>query len=140
MSYPIWPEALPRPERSSWQAGRQDTRLKRRSDAGPVSYRRRFSSASRPVTLSVILDRDLKAVFDNFYFEEIAEGASLFWMPDPTTDGWPLLLDDGSPFLTEAGVPILLGETWLVTMGDSLPAETVIGVEFRITFSVEVMP
>lgn len=140
MTYPVWPETLPRPERSSWQASRQDARLKRRSDAGPSSYRRRFSSASRPVSLSVILDRDQKAIFDNFYVEEIAEGAGLFWMPDPTTDGWPLLTDEGSALLTDDGVPILLGETWLVTMGDNLPAETVIGIEFRISFSVEVMP
>lgn len=140
MSYPNWPEVLPRPERNSWQTSPQDARQKRRSDAGPVSYRRRFSSASRSVSLSVILDRDQKAVFDNFYVEDIALGARLFWMPDPTTDGWPLLTDDGSALLTDEGTPILLGETWLVTMGDNLPTETVIGVEFRISFSVEVMP
>lgn len=140
MTYPIWPETLPRPERASWQATRQDGRLKRRADTGPTTYRRRFSSASRSVSLSVMLDRDQKAIFENFYIEEIAEGATLFWMPDPTTDGWPLLTDEGLPMLTDAGVPILLGETWLVTMGDNLPAETVIGIEFRISFSVEVMP
>lgn len=140
MTYPVWPESLPRPERSSWQANRQDGRLKRRSDAGPTSYRRRFSSTARPVSLSVLLSRDQKAIFENFYVEEIAEGAGLFWMPDPTTDAWPLLTDEGPSLLTDDGTPILLGEQWLVTMGDTLPSEAVIGVEFRISFSVEVMP
>lgn len=141
MSYPVWPETLPRPERSSWQATHQDARLRRRSDAGPMAYRRRFSSAARPVSLSMIVDRDGKAIFDNFFREEIGGGATLFWLPDPTTDGWPLLMDDGTPLLTDDGTPLLLGETWLVTMGQQLPTETIIGsIEFRISFSIEVMP
>lgn len=68
----------------------------------------------------------------------------LFWMPDPTTDGWPLLTSDGKPMLIaggpQDGLPILMAGRWLVTFGKNLPAETVIGVDFRMSFGVEVMP
>ena len=140
MSYPVWPTQLPRPERSTWGVQPQDTRLKRRSDAGPAGYRRRFSSASRTVNLSIVVDRNGKAIFDNFFRDEATQGAGLFWMPDPTTDGWALKTDDGQQILTDDGTPILLSEQWLVTIGEALPSEAVVGIEFRISFSVEVMP
>lgn len=135
-----WPSDLPRPERSTWQLTPQDARRKTQSEAGPPRYRRRFSSAAKMVTLSVILSRNGKAIFDRFFHEDCAEGAHLFYMPDPTTEGWPLLAANGSPLLTSDGAPILLGGRWLCAWGDQLPTETVQGVEFKKTFSVVVMP
>jgi len=135
-----WPSDLPRPERSTWQLTPQDARRKTQSEAGPPRYRRRFSSAAKMVTLSVILSRNGKAIFDRFFHEDCAEGAHLFYMPDPTTEGWPLLAANGSPLLTSGGAPILLGGRWLCAWGDQLPAETVQGAEFKKTFSVVVMP
>ncbi len=44
------------------------------------------------------------------------------------------------PLLTGAGVPILLAARWLCLFGDTPPSEVVVGVEFRISFSVSVMP
>ena len=140
MTYPVWPTQLPRPERAAWSVQPQDARLKRRSDAGPVGYRRRFSSASRTVSMSIFVDRNGKAIFDNFFRDDAALGTGLFWMPDPTTDGWPLKADDGRQILTDDGTPILLSEQLLVTFGDNLPSEVVVGINFRISFSVEVMP
>lgn len=144
MSYPLWPARLPRPERNTWSAVPQDGRLKRRSDAGPPGYKGRFSSRGRTVNLSVVLDRSQCAVFDLFFEETTAGGSRLFWMSDPTTHGWQLLTSDGQPLLIAGGasdgLPILLARQWLVTFGDNLPTETVVGVEFRKTFSVEVMP
>ena len=135
-----WPSDIPRPERSTWQLTPQDARRKIQSEAGPPRYRRRFSSAAKMVTLSVILSRNGKAIFDRFFHDDCAEGAHLFYMPDPTTEGWPLLAANGSPLLTSGGAPILLGGRWLCAWGDQLPAETVQGVEFKKTFSVVVMP
>ena len=137
---PTWPSTLPRPMRDSWQASPQDARIKRRTDNGPAGYRRKFSSAARLVTLSIDVGRDGKAVFDNFLAGDCAGGALPFYMPDPTTDGWPLLGDDGTPLLTDEGVPLLLANIWLCQFGDNMPAETVIGVRFRIAFSIAVMP
>lgn len=137
---PTWPETLPRPERSSWQSKLQDARRKRQNDAGPPAYARKFSSVARLVSLSVMLDRNQRAVFDTFYEETCAFGSTLFYMPDPTTEGWPLLTSDGVPILTGDGVPLLMSGRWLCLWGDDVPVETLSGIEFRKSFSVVVMP
>jgi hypothetical protein len=135
-----WPLVLPRPERSSWQLNPQDARRKRQSDAGPPAYRRRFSSAAKMVTLSLLLDRNQRQVFDQFFHDDCAEGSRLFHMPDPTTDGWALLGSDGQPLLVSPGVPLLLSGRWLCSWGDQMPTETVQGREFRKSFSIVVLP
>ncbi|MDQ0454721.1 hypothetical protein [Rhizobium paknamense] len=140
MTIPIWPESLPRPERNTWQRTSTDPRIKRPSDSAVPSYRRRFSAVARPVSLSILVSRANKAVFDQFYEEKTGYGTTPFYMPDPTTDSWPLLDDSGNPILTDTGQPILLGEQWLVVFGDQVPTEAIVGVEFRISFSVTVMP
>lgn len=140
MTIPDWPATLPRPERNTWQAQPQDARQRRQSDAGPAGYRGRFSHAAKTVTMSVLLDRNQRAVFENFFVDDTAKGSKLFWMPDPTTHGWSLLTETGAPLLMEDGRPILLGAWWLVTFGQNLPAESIVGVHFRMTFNVEVMP
>ncbi|WP_320200492.1 hypothetical protein RMR16_008650 [Agrobacterium sp. rho-13.3] len=140
MTHPVWPVELPKPERGTWQSTPQDARLKRRSDAGPTSYRRRFSSASRTVSLSIVVNRNGKERFDRFFQRDTKGGSLLFWMPDPTTQGWALGTSDGAALLTGDGARILMARRWLVTFGGNLPVETVQGVEFRFSFSVEVMP
>ena len=140
MSYPDWPTTLPRPERESWQRQRQDGRWRRQSEAGPPMFRRRVSAVANLVSLSIVVDRNGKAVFDAFFDETTQGGSALFWMPDPTTDGWALLTEDGTPILMDDGVPLLLGGRWLCSFGETLPVERVIGREFRMTFSVVVMP
>jgi len=144
MTVPSWPEELPRPERNSWSAQQQDSRLKRRSDAGPPGWRRRFSSAARLVSLSIVVSRDERAVFDNFLADTTQDGVTPFWMPDPTTDGWPLFTSDGAPLLISGGPddgkPVLMAAQWLCMFGDQMPVETIVGVSFRLTFSVAVLP
>ncbi|WP_349295232.1 hypothetical protein ABEB22_18290 (plasmid) [Thioclava sp. 'Guangxiensis'] len=134
-----WPTELPRPERNSWQRSYQDGRRKSQGDAGPVRYRRKLSRSTQLVTLSVMLSRSEKAVFDRFFEEECLFGADRFWMPDPTSDGWPLLSSDGTPLQTGDGVPLLVARQWLCAWGDQLPTETIIGREFRMTFSLQVI-
>lgn len=136
----MWPQELPRPERSSWQVSPQDARRKRQSDAGPPGYRRRFSSAAKMVSLSIVVRRNGKGIFDNFFHHECNEGTRLFYMTDPTTEGFPLYASNGLPLLTSDGQPLLLAGRWLCAWGDQMPVETVQGTEFRKTFSVVVMP
>lgn len=137
----VWPASLPRPERETWGVQPMEARLRRAAEAGPPAYRRRFSSVPKTVTMSLILSRSLKEVFDRFFEIDCAHGAHLFTMPAPTTDGWPLLTEGGAPLLSPGGAPILLSATWLCAWGDQPPAETIVGqVEFRKTFSVVVMP
>ncbi len=140
MTVPVWPASLPRPDRETWQRTSQDARVKRQSTSGPPGYRRRFSSAAQMVTLSLTLSRRQAAVFDDFFRITTAQGSLSFWMPDPTADGWPLLTADGGALTTHGGAPILISAWWLCLFGDSLPAESVVGIEFRKTFSVVVLP
>lgn len=140
MSYPVWPSDLPRPERSSFQLQPQEARRKRGFEAGPPGYRRRFSAVGRMVTLSVILSAHQRALFDQFYSDDCAAGAALFWMPDPTRDGWPLHAIDGAPLLGAGDTALLIAARWLCAWGDTQPIETVQGIEFRKQFQIVVMP
>ena len=135
-----WPPSLPHPERETWQQQPQESRRKRQSDAGPPGYRRRFSSVARMVTLSVVLTHGQRAVFDKFYLEICKHGTIRFWMPDPSTDGWPLTTEAGVQLTTETGEPLTRAERWLCAWGDQLPTETVLGREFRKSFNVVVLP
>lgn len=134
-----WPAGLPRPERNSWQLSRQDGRQASQGDVGPVRYRRRISRTPLEVQMSVVLDRDQRAVFDRFYDDDCAGGVRLFRMPDPATDGWALLASDGNPLLAPDGSPLLLSALWLCAWGKEGPVEAVIGVEFRKNFSLQVL-
>lgn len=135
-----WPTDLPRPQRSGYQGQVQDPRIRRRSEAGPPGYRRRFSSVARIVTLAIDVSRDEKSVFDRFHQVETAMGSLPFIMPDPTLDGWSLLDTDANPLLTPDGDPLLVSAPWLCLFGDTSPVETIRGIRFQITFPVAVMP
>jgi hypothetical protein len=129
------------PERNTWQSQPQEARITRHAETGPQSFRRRFSSVSRTVTLSVVLDRSQRAVFDRFFHDDCAEGTRLFWMSDPTTDSWAMLGSEGQRLLDTQGQPLLLGAKWLCSFGEQLPSEAIVRqVEFRKTFSIVVMP
>ncbi len=140
MSVAVWPASLPKPTRPGYQSKINDPRLAKNTSTGPVGWRRRWSSRSRSVSLSLQVDRSQKAVFDQFYEQETKDGSLPFWMPDPVTDGWPLLTSDGSPLLTSDGTPLLMAALWLCLWGKETPVDRIVGTEFTISFSVEVMP
>lgn len=141
MSIPVWPAGLVRFERPGWQVQPQEARQRRSNDAGPPSYRRRFSSVGKAVSLSLICTRNEKAIFDRFFEEDCRRGGREFWMPDPTTQGWPMLTSDGRPIMVAPGVPLLLSERWLCAWGDPPPTEAMHQqVQFRKSFTVWVLP
>lgn len=139
MSLLVYPADLPRPNRGGYQAQFQDPRLRKKTEAGPPGFRRRWSGVAKHVALTTDLTRDQKATLEDFV-AETEFGARPFDMGDPTTDGWPMLDESGQPVLTEGGAPVLLSARWLCLF-DQLPVETVArGVTFRLAFSVWVMP
>lgn len=140
MTLPAWPSDLPRPTRRGYSARGQDGRRRRSFETGPPSYAGRFSSRARQVALEVIVTRAQKAVFDQFVDETTAGGSLPFTMPDPMTDGWALLDADGAPILDGDGTPILLSAQWVCLFGEEMPEESMVGVEFPVTFTVWVMP
>lgn len=135
-----WPSSLPRPDREGYQATPQEARRSFKGDYGPTRFRRQISNVATDVRLQLMLDRSQKAVFDNFFKRDTANGALLFWMPDPTTDGWPLLDHDGRRILDAAGRDILIAARWLCSFGEDQPSETIRGTLFIKSFSVLVMP
>ena len=141
MTYPVWPKALVKFERSGWQLQPQDARRKRQSDAGPPGFRRRFSSVARNVGLVLRVSRADLSTFWRFHNSDCSHGSSLFWIPDPSTDGWPLLTRRNAPILTADGRPLLASARWLCAWGDEPPVESVhVQTEFKLSFSIWVMP
>ena len=140
MSVAVWPSELPKPTREGYQSQLDDPRLAKSRSTGPIGYRTGWSSTTEGVALSVLLSRSQKGDFDKFFREDCEVGALPFWMPDPVSDGWPLLAADGSPLLLEDGTPLLMAAQWLCLWGKEMPIERVVGVEFAISFTVVVMP
>lgn len=141
MTLLAFPPDLPRPNRDGWQVTRQDGRLRRSAEAGPPGYRRRSSGVVRAASLSIDMTRHQKAIFWTFFDTTTEGGALPFTMPDPTTDGWPMLDGDGAPLLDEDDTPLLLSATWTCLFGDAAPTESIVRpLLFRISFSVTVLP
>lgn len=140
MTIPVWPATLPKPERQSFQKTWTEGRLKRQAETGPPGYRRRFSAVAKPVSLSIIVSREQNEVFERFYDNDTAGGALPFYMPDPTKDGWPVLGGNGAQLLGSDGRPLLMSARWLCLFGETLPVITAVGISFRISFNIVVMP
>lgn len=140
MTLPSYPSELPRPNRDGYKVARGDGRTIGRTDAGPPIRRRRFSAVPKTVSFVTDLTQSQKARFDRFYDEDTAEGTLPFLLPDWAVHGTPLLTAGGAPLLTAGGVPLLISRIWLCVFGDQLPVETPRGVEWRMSFSLLVLP
>lgn len=95
------------------------------------------------LSLSLILDRNQRAIFDRFFHTTCREGSINFWMPDPTTDGWQITTTANVPLLIDAasGIELEARAIWLCAWGDQLPVETIVQqVKFQKSFSVVVLP
>lgn len=137
----IWPSELDAPTRDGWSRQAYDTRQTRETGAGVIGFRRRFSLEPELISLSLILDRTQKAIFDKFYRVTCKGGTLFFEMPEPTTHGWPLLMSDGSPLLMQDGTPLLMSKTILCAWGDEAPVEAFHAqVHFLKSFNIVVMP
>lgn len=140
MSLPWYPTTLPAPLAENFREARGDGRTVGRTDAGPPIRRRRFSAVPKSVSFSTILYPHELSKFNRFYEEDTAEGTLPFLMPDPINNGALLLTAGGVPLLTAGGSPILITSTWLCVFGDELPVVTPSGLEWRVTFSLLVLP
>ncbi len=136
-----WPTSLPKPTRAGFQKSPQDLRRKRGNDAGVPAYSKRTSLSVQNVALRLILDRGQEQVFDRFYHQTLSGGVHRFWMPDPTSDGWPLCDQSGARLLSPQGETLLMAAKWLCLMGDEPPVLGPLrGLEFPVSFSVLVLP
>lgn len=141
MTVPIWPTELPRPNRAGYGRTLPDGRSSTRPEAGPPRVRRRFSAAPSPMTLVFDMTLDQRARFHLFWSEDTAGGSLPFWMADWTLDGHVLSTDDGSVLTTDSGADITIDTAMLVMFAtDQAPAETIVGLKYRFTVQLSIMP
>lgn len=141
MTIPVWPSTLPqRVLRDGYSEKLRDGRMFSRTQSGPGKVRRRYSSAVLPVSASLIIDEAQKARFERFWIEETAGGVLPFSMPDQTHDGLPVLLGDGTPWLGDDDLPVLVTANWLVRFAQEAPQITPWGLQFMAAFQLEVLP
>lgn len=139
MSVAVWPTELPKPLRSGYQNRREETRQARLA-AGPVGYRRRFSSPAEVVLLAIEVTLNQRALFWTFYDISTAGGTLPFRLPDPISDNQPIVDDMDRAILDENDQPILLGAEWLCLFGQELPSETMEAGRYLVSFSVVRLP
>jgi hypothetical protein len=114
--------------------------LRTRQDSGPTRMRRRFSSAVDLLDLTFILTANQFARLLRFYQEELKHGALPFIMPDYVNDGLLLTDESGNRLTTENGDFISIAANHLCQFGEALPSASVAGVEWRISFRLEILP
>lgn len=140
MTVPVWPADLPRPNRQGYGEQYIDPRRPKSGETGPPGKRLGALRAARTVAMTLRLERSEWAVFERFFETDINYGSLPFWMPAPTSDGWPLLTPDGVPLLAPDDTPLLMSATWLCLMGDDMPKSVPAGVQFHVSFTVTVLP
>lgn len=139
MALPAWPEELDPPMRAGYTILRTEARRRSKVEQGPHRQGRRLSAVSVPVAMTLDVSRDERARFDRFYDEEVSEGSLPFLIKDPTTHDLPILIG-GVQLLDHLDRIITIAAWQLARFGESLPEVTVIGIRYRIRFSIEVMP
>lgn len=139
MALPRWPEELDPPLREGYAIARSENRLRRPLEQGPHRQRRKFSSVPTSVPMIIDVSRDHRARFDRFYDEQVVSGSLPFLIKDPTTHGLPIMIA-GVWLLDAAGQVITMAAWQLARFGAPPPQATVIGVRYRIHFTIEVMP
>jgi len=141
MAIPVWPAELPqRVLVEGYSERTRDGRLFSATSAGPPKVRRRFSAAVMPVAAAIYASWDQKARFERFWAEDTSGGTLPFIMPDQSRDQVPLLASSGESLTTESGITILIVAKWLALFAREPPQITPMGVRFRISFQLEILP
>lgn len=141
MTIPVWPSELPqRVLAQSFQTSVRGKRLTTAMDTGPGKQRRR-GAAVRPVTCSIMVDADQRALFDVFYEETCASGTLPFSIPDQQLDGLVTESESGDTVQDESGQTWVIESWWLCQFGATEPATSAVdGIWFTVQFDLLVLP
>ncbi len=115
-----WPSSLPQsPLINGYSRTQQPQVARTPMDSGPAYQRRRFTAASKPITMMFNLDKAQRQTFWDFFNNTVSGGALPFDWVDPV---------DGS-------------SVTFSFVGDSVPMETALSAEFyQIAVSMEILP
>lgn len=141
MAHPIWPSALPQKViADSYSEKFRDGRMFSQMSSGPPKVRRRFSSAVKPVSASIIVTYGQAAILERFWEDDTKGGSLPFYIRDQRNDGLPILEGNNLPILEGNGLPILISSRWLVLFGEGGVELRSWGLQFQATFQLLVMP
>jgi hypothetical protein len=140
MSMPSWPTELLRPLVDGFQQAPEDTRRFIRADRGPPRVRRGSSKATEAVGVAFYCTDDQKARFERFRIEETDLGALPFLVPSWVVDNHDLLTADGLNLLNHEDTPLLIAGTWVCLFGQTMPSTVPMGLEWRISFDLVILP
>jgi len=138
---PSWPSELPRPRRDGYVSVLPDGRTSTKTEAGPPRVRRRFSAAVATRQMAIDVTADQRLRFWRFWREETVGGSLPFLVPDWTVDGVTITTEGGADLTDANGAPLLVAAVDVAMFATSQPpSEAPIGVDWRITFQLSVMP
>lgn len=117
MSVPVWPETLPDEALIEGYSRAFPNKLLRSSmETGPAKVRRRVTSGVAPLKGAIYMSRAQLTTFTTFYETTLAGGSLRFSWTDPVTN---------------TSVEIRFAEP---------PSWTLVGVEAKVEFSLEILP
>lgn len=140
MTVPRWPPELPRALRQGYSRSRPDGRQSTQPEVGPPRVRRRFSAAIAPMTMTIDVSADQRMRFSRFWEEDTGFGSLPFLIPDWTIDGLDMGTASGSSLTTANGETLEIAASLLVMFGRDPPTEIPVGIRYRITFQLSIMP
>lgn len=84
---PSYPAELPSPQISGYSEGTANLVIRSQMDQGPAKTRKRFTAGVKPVTMQTPpYTLEQVDIFDEWFRDEIASGASTFTMKNPRTN------------------------------------------------------
>lgn len=86
MATESWPSDLPQEQFLGIEDKRKRGTIRTNMDKGPKKVRKRFSAAVRRVNLEIYLEGSERADFDDFFKNDLDEGAKKFDWEDPVDD------------------------------------------------------
>jgi hypothetical protein len=140
MSMSSWPQELRKPLTEGFQQGREDNRLLSRAERGPPRVRRGMSKATEAVGVAFHVSHDHRARFNRFYDEETDQGALPFLVPSWGIDNHDLMTAGGLNLLDHEDTPLLIAATRVCLFGQSMPTVVPMGLEWRISFDLVILP
>lgn len=141
MTYQTWPAELPRPLREGLSTETPDQRRVKATEIGPPETRDRRTLVPRRIAMQFVLSRAEFAILEAFYDDTIGRGASYFWMPDPITDGWPVLDEAFHQVWDQDGMLVLVSALELCSWRGGRPSVRGLrGMKFIVPVAVDIMP
>ncbi|MEM7303410.1 MAG: hypothetical protein AAF468_20205 [Pseudomonadota bacterium] len=141
MTYPTWPTELEKILLEGYSAEFGNSRQISRPRDAFIRSKRKVSRVPQPIQFAIFATPDQKQRFERFWFEEIEEGNSFFYIPDPELYGKVLADESLASITTRDGAPIEISNTWLCMFDEQPPRrEWIAGTNYRLSMNILVMP